>query len=65
MSSLIDCDSIKVEICARPNALRDMDLAVSVAGDVQEWLEKYLNFSYPLPKMGKISLCKHRSNRYL
>ena len=40
-------------MCARPNAIDEVDFALHIAGPIQEFYEKYFNIAYPLPKTGK------------
>ena len=45
--------SINVSVCSRPNAIQQLDFAVSVAVKSLEFFEAHFGVEYPLPKSGK------------
>ena len=46
-------------MCARPNAIDQVDFAFDVAGPFQEFYEQYYTIEYPLPKTGEADSCYH------
>ena len=50
MKRLLDSVLLKVQICARPNAMDQMELANNVSAPIQTFFEEYHNVSYPLEK---------------
>ena len=45
--------NITIEICARPTASNQLNLAFNSSVPLLEFFETYYNVSYPLPKLGK------------
>ena len=43
---------VNISVCARPNAMDQLDLAYNSAIELLEFFEDYYNISYPLPKLG-------------
>lgn len=46
--------SVSVAVCARPNALEQLGLALNASVQLLEFFESYYNVTYPLPKLGKL-----------
>jgi aminopeptidase N len=49
-----------IEICAKPTASDQLDLAFNSSVSLLEFFETYYNVSYPLPKLGKTFKNIHR-----
>ena len=48
--------TFQVYVCARPNAIDQVDYALSIAGKMQEFFEDFHQIAYPLPKTGKANI---------
>ena len=44
---------VNVSVCARPNAIEQLEYALGAAVKIIEFFESYYNVMYPLPKSGK------------
>ena len=45
--------SVSVSVCARPNAIDQLDYAMNNSIKILEYFETFYNVKYPLPKCGK------------
>ncbi len=52
-------DPVKISVCARPNAVQQLDLALKVSPKILEFFEQFYKVPYPLPKLGKFKRFKH------
>jgi aminopeptidase N len=47
---------VSVSLCARPNAIEQLQYALNVSAKITEFFESYYNVRYPLPKLDHIAM---------
>ena len=48
--------SVDVSVCARPNAVSQLEYALEASSRILEFFESFYNIKYPLPKSGTSQL---------